>query len=122
MSSPEKAVGSAGPSLAHQLMITELGREMCRRKAGRGLEVIVHVQHVGQQGLGGRVDLLHLVLHLDGLQSELLSRPRHPEQPGDPLEEDDPDLSRDSQQSANTPRHHLPSQAYCGCGPSCGGS
>ena len=68
---------------------------MGRRKSWGGFKVIVHVQHVGKQRLGGRVNLLHLVLHLDCLQAELLSGPRHPEQPGDPLEEDDPDLSKE---------------------------
>ena len=94
---------------------------MGRREGGRGFEVIIHVQHVGKQRLGGRVDLLHLVLHLNGLQGELLSRPGHPEEPGDPLEEDDPDLRTNCQQTPRGPCN-LPSQACCGYGPSCGGS
>ena len=95
---------------------------MCRRKGWGGFKVIVHVQHVGEKRLGGRVNLLHLVLHLNGLQSELLSRPGHPEQPGDPLEEDDPDLRRNIKQTHHRQGGSLPSPAYCGCGPSCGGS
>ena len=75
---------------------------MCGGQGGGGLEVIVHVQHVGQEGLGGRIDLLHLVLHLNRLQGEFLPRTRHPEQPGDPLEEDDPDLRTNSQRRRET--------------------
>ena len=75
---------------------------MCGGQGGGGLEVIVHVQHVGQEGLGGRIDLLHLVLHLNRLQGEFLPRTRHPEQPGDPLEEDDPDLRTNSQRMRGT--------------------
>ena len=52
--------------------------------------VVLHVQHVGQQGLGGRVQLLHLALDCQGFQGDLLARPGHPQEPGDPLEEDDP--------------------------------
>ena len=58
-------------------------------------EVIVHVEHVGQQRLGGlllEVELLHLVLHHDGLPRDLLPRPRHPQHPGDPLQEQRPHL------------------------------
>ena len=95
---------------------------MCGGQGGGGLEVIVHVQHVGQKGLGGRIDLLHLVLHLNCLQSELLSRPRHPEQPGDPLEEDHPDLRWNSQHTTGTESPSLPSLACCECEPSCGDS
>ena len=96
---------------------------MCGGQGGGGLEVIVHVQHVGQEGLGGRVDLLHLVLHLNRLQGEFLPRARHPEQPGDPLEEDDPDL-KEKHLTNTWLQHHsnLPSPACCGCGPSGGGS
>ena len=49
-----------------------------------------YVEHVGQQGLGGRVQLLHLALDCQGFQGDLLAGPGHPEEPGDPLEEDDP--------------------------------
>ena len=73
-------------------MIAERRGEVGRGKGGGGLEVIVHVEHVGEQRLGGRVDLLHLVLHLNVLESEVLPRPGHPEEPGDPLEEDHSDL------------------------------
>ena len=60
-----------------------------------GDKVIVHVKDVGQQRLGGlllEVELLHLVLHHDGLPSDLLPRPRHPQHPGDPLQEQRPHL------------------------------
>ena len=55
-------------------------------------EVIVHVQNIGEQGLGGGlldVQLLHLLGHHDGLPGDLLARPAHLEEPGEPLEEDD---------------------------------
>ena len=52
--------------------------------------VVLHVEHVGQQGLGGRVQLLHLALDCQGFQGDLLARPGHPQEPGDPLEEDNP--------------------------------
>ena len=96
---------------------------MGRREGRGGFEVIIHVQHVGKQRLGGRVDLLHLILHLNGLQGELLSRAGHPEEPGDPLEEDDPDL-KEKHLTNTWLQHHsnLPSPACCGCGPSGGGS
>ena len=47
-------------------------------RQGRAPEVIIHVQDVGEQGLGGgllHVQLLHLVGHHDCLPSDLLSRP-----------------------------------------------
>ena len=52
-------------------------------------EVIVHVEHVRQQGLRGvllHVHLLHLVLDQDRLPRDLRSWPGHPQKPGDPLE------------------------------------
>ena len=55
-------------------------------------EVIVHVEHVRQQGLRGvllHVHLLHLVLDQDRLPSDLFSWTRHPQQPRDPLEKKD---------------------------------
>ena len=54
-----------------------------------GSEVIVHIEDVGEQGLGGvllQVHLLHLVLDQDRLPRDLRSRPGHPQKPGDPLE------------------------------------
>ena len=56
----------------------------------RRAEVIVHVEDVRQEGLGGvllHVHLLHLVLDQDRLPRDLRSRPGHPQKPGDPLEE-----------------------------------
>ena len=52
-------------------------------------KVVVHVEHVGQQGLAGlllQVQLLHLVLHHDGFAGDLLPWPRHAQEPGDPLQ------------------------------------
>ena len=52
-------------------------------------EVIVHVQHVGEQRLGGRlldVKLLHLLRHHDCLPRDLLPGPSHLHQPRQPLE------------------------------------
>ena len=60
-------------------------------------KVVVHVKHVGQERLGRfllEVQLLHLVLHHDCLPSDLLSRPGHPEEPRDPLEEEGPHLAK----------------------------
>ena len=45
----------------------------------RAAEVIVHVQHVGEQRLGGgllHVQLLHLVRHHDCLPCDFLSGPK----------------------------------------------
>ena len=96
---------------------------MGRGKGGGGLEVIVHVEHVGEQRLGGRVDLLHLVLHLNVLESEVLPRPGHPEEPGDPLEEDHSDLKVRRLNLTPTSLSTLPSLACsCECELSCGGS
>ena len=60
-------------------------------------EVVVNVENVGQQRLGGDLlllHLLHLLLHHDCLPGDLLSRPRHSEEPGDPLQEYYVDLGR----------------------------
>ena len=60
-------------------------------------EVIVHVKDVRQEGLGGvllHIHLLHLVLDQDGLPGDLFSWPRHPQQPRDPLKEQDPHLGK----------------------------
>ena len=57
-----------------------------------GAEVIVHVEDVRQERLGGvllHVHLLHLVLDQDRLPSDLFSWTRHPQQPRDPLEKKD---------------------------------
>ena len=58
----------------------------------RRAEVIVHVEDIRQERLGGvlfHVHLFHLVLDQDGLPRDLLSWPRHPQQPRDPLEKKD---------------------------------
>ena len=55
--------------------------------------VIIHVKDIGQEGLGGgllHVQLLHLALHHDCLPGQLLPGPGHPQQPGNPLEEQHP--------------------------------
>ena len=62
-----------------------------------GAEVIVHVEDVRQERLGGvllHVHLLHLVLDQDGLPRDLLSWSRHPQQPGDPLKKEYSHLER----------------------------
>ena len=61
-------------------------------------EVVVNVENVGQQRLGGDLlllHLLHLLLHHDCLPGDLLSRPRHSEEPWDPLEKYYVDLGND---------------------------
>ena len=53
-------------------------------------QVVINVKNVRQQRLGGllfQVQLLHLVLHHYRLPGDLLPGPGHPEDPGDPLEE-----------------------------------
>lgn len=58
-------------------------------------EVVVHVEHVRQQRLWApllEVQLLHLVLHHDGLAGDLLPRAGHAKHPGDPLQEHRADL------------------------------
>ena len=52
-----------------------------------GPVVVLHVQHVGQQWLGRRLQLFHLVPDLHWLEGDLLTRPGHPQDPGDPLQE-----------------------------------
>ena len=58
------------------------------RQGGLGPEVVVHVEHVGQEAFGGpllEVQLLHLVLHHDGFPCDLFAGPAHAEGPWDPL-------------------------------------
>ena len=58
-------------------------------------EVIVHVEHVGEQRLGGRlldVKLLHLLRHHDCLPRDLLPGPSHLHQPRQPLEKNSVDI------------------------------
>ena len=60
-------------------------------------ELVVNIQNVGQQRLGGDLlllHLLHLLLHHDCLPGDLLSGSRHSEEPGDPLEKYYVDLGR----------------------------
>ena len=52
-------------------------------------QVIVHVEHVGQETLAGlllQAELIHLVVHVDRLPCDLLPRPAHPQEPGEPLQ------------------------------------
>ena len=62
---------------------------------GRGrTEVILHVQHVGKEGLGGGLQLLHLVLYLDRFEGNFLARSGHSQEPWDLLKEDGSHLDR----------------------------
>jgi len=61
---------------------------------GYWAEVIIIVKNVGYQSLALHlllVQFLHLLLHLYRLPGDGLPRPRHPQEPGGPLEEDDLD-------------------------------
>lgn len=56
-------------------------------------EVVVHVEDVGEEALGGlllHLELLHAVGHEDGLAGDGLAGPVHPEDPRHPLEEERP--------------------------------
>ena len=70
----------------------------CYSRQGGSSEIIVHIQNIGEQRLGGGlldVELLHLLGHHDGLPGDLLSRPAHLKEPGQPLEEDHTDLEEE---------------------------
>ena len=61
---------------------------MVRMNVGAGDKVIIHVEDVSQQGLGGlllKVELLHLILHHNGLPCYLLPGSGHSEDPRNPL-------------------------------------
>ena len=91
-----------------------------------GSEVIVHIEDVGEQGLGGvllQVHLLHLVLDQDRLPRDLRSRPGHPQKPGDPLEKYDVDLVKRRRVSVSrSVDRFLPIPASRGCRRVCDGS
>ena len=77
--------------------MTWVGNLCCCRysRQGGSSEIIVHIQNIGEQRLGGGlldVKLLHLLGHHDGLPGDLLPGPPHLEEPGQPLEEDNTDL------------------------------
>ena len=74
-------------------MVVVVGGREGRRGHCRSV-IVLHVQHIGQQRLRRGVQLLHLALDCQGFQGDLLARPGHPEEPGDPLEEDDADPGR----------------------------
>ena len=80
--------------------MTWVGNLCCCRysRQGGSPEIIVHIQNIGEQRLGGGfldVELLHLLGHHDGLPGDLLSRPAHLKEPGQPLEEDHTDLEEE---------------------------
>ena len=53
-------------------------------------EIIINVKNICKEGLGGDlllVHLLHLLGHEDALPGDLVTRARHAEHPGDPLQE-----------------------------------
>ena len=70
-------------------MVVVVGGREGRRGHCRSV-IVLHVQHIGQQRLRRGVQLLHLALDCQGFQGDLLARPGHPQEPGDPLEEDNP--------------------------------
>ena len=93
-------------------------------RQSRPPEVIIHVKHIGEQGLGGGlldVQLLHLLCHHDCLPGNLLSRSSHFKQPGKPLKEDKSNLE-DYGTSIKMSGLLIPIQASRGCQPACGGS
>ena len=72
----------------------------CYSRQSGSSEIIVHVQNIGEQRLGGGfldVELLHLLGHHDGLPGDLLPRPAHLEEPWQPLQEDNTDLQENSE-------------------------
>ena len=69
------------------------------RRSQTAAEIIVHVQHVGEQGFGGallQLELLHLVIHQDRLARDLAARSRHAQHPRQPVEEECADLRRET--------------------------
>lgn len=74
--------------IAHIIDIILTIGVMVRMNMGAWDKVIIHVQDVGQQGLGGlllEVELLHLILHHDGFPGDLLPRSGHSKDPRNPL-------------------------------------
>ena len=93
-------------------------------RQSRPPEVIIHVKHIGEQGLGGGlldVQLLHLLCHHDCLPGNLLTRSSHFKQPGKPLKEDKSNLEEYGT-SIKMSGLLIPIQASRGCQPACGGS
>ena len=61
-------------------------------------EIIINVENIGQQGLGGYlllVHLLHLLGHEDALPCDLVPGAGHAQHPGDPLQEQHLHLRQD---------------------------
>lgn len=72
-------------------------QESCRAvgRARAVPEVVVDVQNVRQQAFGRtffQLQLLHAIAHQDGLAGDLLPRPAHTQDPGEPLQENAFDL------------------------------
>ena len=89
-------------------------------------KIVVNIQDICQERFGKYFFLVHLLQlpgHENTLEGDLVPRPGHAEEPGDPLEEDDPDLKEKYLINIWLQHHsNLPSPACCGCGPSGGGS
>lgn len=69
-------------------------------------DVVINVQHVGQQRLGRaflQLQLPHLVVHHDGLARDLLTRTVHAQDPRQPLQQHAPDLGGEDQPSGSVP-------------------
>ena len=78
--------------------MTRMGNLSCYPWQSGSSEVIVHVQNIGEQRLGGGlldVQLLHLLCHHDGFPRDFLPWSPHLEDPRQPLQEYDGHLQQD---------------------------
>lgn len=91
---------------AHEARVSSV---VGRRAAAHRLDlsdVVIYVQHVGQQRLGRallQLQLPHLVVHHNGLARDLLTRTVHAQDPGQPLQQHAPDLRRKGQPGGSVP-------------------
>ena len=68
-------------------------------------EIVVHVEDVGEERARGvllHLDLVHLVVHDDGLARDRLSRTAHVQDPRQPLQEQGPHLQVGGEMATNT--------------------